>query len=246
MRAWRNWPQHITSTVRGRDINACLLTCSLVCAQLRPPTPPWFRISCLGNGATHSGLGLPKPTNLIKIISYRHAHGPIKCRLSLQVTQGVTRWQLKLAITGAHDLVVGRMKRTWESFCNYKVQYKWCLSLKRGSKGYSKAQVYKGDLAWEPGLSIRFLLQGQNSHVKYLWRTRSLNYAHVVITSVSKSCLHSLREAELVDVLLFPSGTILNSRKESAIFTCAYITLSYCYFANFFFFVQLINPNQAK
>lgn len=33
--------------------------------------------------ATHSGLGLPKPTNLIKIISYRHAHGPIKCSQSL-------------------------------------------------------------------------------------------------------------------------------------------------------------------
>lgn len=33
--------------------------------------------------ATHSELGLPKPTNFIKIISYRHAHGPIKCSQSL-------------------------------------------------------------------------------------------------------------------------------------------------------------------
>lgn len=38
---------HIHS--RGRDINACLLTRSLVCAQLSPSTPPRFRISCLGN-----------------------------------------------------------------------------------------------------------------------------------------------------------------------------------------------------
>lgn len=127
--------------------------------------------------------------------------------------KAVTRWQLKLAITGTNDLVVGRMKMTWESFCNYKVQYNWCLSLKQGSKGYGKAQVYEGDLACEPGLSIRFLLQGQNSHVKRLWRTRSLNYAHVV-TSVSNSCLHSLREAELVDVLLFPSGTIPEKNQQ--------------------------------
>lgn len=117
--------------------------------------------------------------------------------------------------------------------CN-KVQYKWCVSLKQGSKGYGKAQVYKGGLACEPGLSIRFLLQGQNWHVKRLWRTRSLSYAHVV-TSVSNSCLHNLREAEWVDVLLLPSGAILKSRKESAVFTCAYITLTYCYSENFFF-----------
>ena len=58
---------NITSRAREQWLWACSLAnlCSSGCLHS-------FRILCLGNGTTHSELGLPRSITLIKIIPHRH------------------------------------------------------------------------------------------------------------------------------------------------------------------------------
>lgn len=76
----------------------------LVCSQLSFSTLTQFRVPCLGNDATHSGLGYPTSISLNKIISYRH----VQCRRAFGWFYVVSSWWLKLTITKIfHYFVLG-------------------------------------------------------------------------------------------------------------------------------------------
>lgn len=76
--AWDSWSHHICSHSRQR-IHTCMRTCLVAClysAQFLCPKTQ-FSILCLGNGAPHSGLGLPASVNFMKATLFGHAHKPI-------------------------------------------------------------------------------------------------------------------------------------------------------------------------
>lgn len=56
--AWSSRSDHIYNEEQ-REINVCVITFLLACAQFDVSVLKQFRNACLGNGAPHSGLCLP-------------------------------------------------------------------------------------------------------------------------------------------------------------------------------------------
>lgn len=60
---------HVTFAVKRAERNECMHAHLLACVQLSFSMLIQSRALRLGNGATHSGLGLPISINLIKVTS---------------------------------------------------------------------------------------------------------------------------------------------------------------------------------
>lgn len=75
------------------------------------------------------------------------------------MTPGVTRWQLKLAIAGADDLVVGRMKTTRESSTATRYNTNDAYHESRAQRVTAKHGFIKGTLPASQGSALGFFFK---------------------------------------------------------------------------------------
>lgn len=120
----RNSKHHAHHTmVKSRENTYIMYTHLFSCALIHFLTLVQFRTPCLGNGAAHTGLGLP--TSLIQTVPHTHPHRPT---LSTQIlTETLPRWfQAVSSWQGSHhigqsplyaDVEVWFMKRILSILC---------------------------------------------------------------------------------------------------------------------------------